>query len=308
MPRIPPHCAVGTTVPAAVGDYFAPERETLAAYLDLVPDTIDPATSDGTVGPVHALPWLYVADLTGWRGFTLARLLAAERECPCYRLSPLARDGVESLWGIIDRSATGPVVVHVELRTDAGPIPGTLREALWRGYDQPADSTGDPVSGEPANATIVFTDTQPSKRLSSPLPDATAPASGATLSYAPRASMTPEQPDGTTTLAAPPELPDRTDALERLLSAALDGVGAPEKRRRFVDSATEALVITHSTIGKQDLLFDVSPRIVLKHGHRLGALGVDHTLDALRRDLLAQVPQSPGTGDLRRTLANLLSA
>jgi len=307
MPQVPSHCTVETAVPHAAWKYFAPERETLASYLDLVPDTIDPGTGDGTLGPVHALPWFYVADLTGWRGFTLARLLAAERECPCYRLSPLARDGVESLWGVLDRSTAGPAVVHVELQTDAGPIPGTLREALWRGYDQPADGTGEPVSGEPANVIVVFTDTLPSKRLKSPLPDATAPVSGATLSYAPREIMTPEQPDGTTTLSPPPELPDRTDSLEGLLSAALDGVGAPEERRRFVDSATEALVITHSTIGKQDLLFDVSPRIALKHGHRLDALGVDDTLAALRRDLLAQVPQSPGTGELRRTLATLLS-
>lgn len=308
MPRIPPHCAVETAVPAAVAEYFDPEREILASYLDLVPDSIDLATGDSSLGPVHAVPWLYVADLTGWRGFTLARLLAAEQECPCYRLSTHARDGIESMWGVLDRSASGPVVVHIELRTDAGPIPGTLREALWRGYTHPADDLDEPVSGEPANLIVVFTDTQPSKRLNSPLPDATAPVSGATLSYAPRESMTPEQPAGTTTLATPPRLPDRTAALEQLLSSALDSVGDPAARRRFVESATEALVITHSTIGKQDLLFDVSPRIALKHGHRLDSLGVDNTLDALRRDLLAQVPQSPGTGELRTTLANLLSA
>jgi len=120
MPQVPSHCTVETAVPHAAWKYFAPERETLASYLDLVPDTIDPGTGDGTLGPVHALPWFYVADLTGWRGFTLARLLAAERECPCYRLSPLARDGVESLWGVLDRSVEGPVVVHVELREQLG--------------------------------------------------------------------------------------------------------------------------------------------------------------------------------------------
>jgi len=123
MSQIPPHCAVETAVPHAVGEYFASERQTLASYLELVPDSIDVATGDSSLGPVHALPWFYVADLTGWRGFTLARLLAAERECPCYRLSPLARDGVESLWGVLDRSTAGPAVVHVELQTDAGPIP-----------------------------------------------------------------------------------------------------------------------------------------------------------------------------------------
>lgn len=302
MQSVPPHCVVDGTLPPAVANYFASERETLASYLDGVPDHL-PATGDPTLGPVHALPWVYVADMTGWRGLALARLLAAERDCPCLRLSPLARDSVETLWRVVDRSGDGPVVLHVELRGDTGPIPGTLREALWRGYDRPdADS---PVSGDPANLLVVFTDTAPSKRLTSPLPDATAPVGGAALSYAPRDSMLPEQPAGTTTLAAPPELPDRTDELEALLSAALDGVGDPDDRRAFVDSAVEALVITHSAIGRQDLLFDIAPRIALRHGHRLED-GVGTALDALGRDLLAQVPQSPTTGELRETLAALL--
>ncbi|MFC6757042.1 hypothetical protein ACFQER_10620 [Halomicroarcula sp. GCM10025894] len=269
MQSVPPHCTVETALPAAVADYFAPEMGTLDAYLDLVPGTLEATAGDTTLGPVHALPWVYVADLTGWRGLALARLLADARECPCYRLSPLARDSVDTLWQVLDRSGEGPVVLHVELRGDTGPVPGTLREALWRGYDQPAE--GDEAAGDPANLHVVFTDTRPSKRLTSPLPDATAPVSGATLSYAPRESMTPEHPDGTTTLAAPPALSERTDRLEGLLSAALDGVGTDGERSAFVDSAVEALVITHSTIGKQDLLFDVSPRIALKHGHRLGA-------------------------------------
>ncbi|WP_277542655.1 hypothetical protein [Haloarcula laminariae] len=307
MQSVPSHCMVETALPSAVAEYFAPERETLAAYLDQVPARLDPTAGDPTVGPVHALPWLYVADLTGWRGFALARLLAAERDCPCYRLSPLARDSVDTLWRVLDRSSEGPVVLHVELRGDTGPVPGTLREALWRGYDQPAGAD-DPASGDPANLHVVFTDTRPSKRLTSPLPDATAPVSGAALSYAPRESMTPEHPHGTTTLASPPRLSERTDRLQALLSAALDGVGTDEARAAFVDSAVEALVITHSTIGKQDLLFDVSPRIALQHGHRLDSLGVEGTLAALRKDLLAQVPQSPTTGELRRTLASLLDA
>ncbi|MDS0259954.1 hypothetical protein NDI56_11165 [Haloarcula sp. S1CR25-12] len=308
MPSVPPHCTVETALPPAVADYFRPERETVASYLDLVSDRIDPTAGDPTLGPVQALPWLYVADLTGWRGLALARLLAAERDCPCYRLSPLARDAVDSLWAILDRSADGPVVLHVELRGDTGPVPGTLREALWRGYEYAPGGSDEPVTGEPANVVVVFTDTRPSKRLTSPLPDATAPVSGATLSYAPRDSMTPEHPDGTTTLPAPPALADRTDRLETLLSAALDSVGTDPERAAFVDSAAEALVITHSVIGKQDLLFDVSPRIALKHGHRVERLGVDGALAALRDDLLTQVPQSPTTGELRGTLATLLAA
>jgi len=304
MQSVPPHCTVERAVPAALADYFSPELATLEAYLDLVPETLETRGGDPSLGPVAALPWLYVADLTGWRGLALARSLAAERDCPCYRLSPLARDSVETLWRVLDRSSEGPVVCHVELRGDTGPVPGTLREALWRGYDQPAGGSDEPASGDPTNLHVVFTDTRPSKRLTSPLPDATAPVSGATLSYAPRESMTPEHPHGTTTLAAPPALSDRTDRLETLLSAGLDGVDTG--RDAFVDSAVEALVITHSTIGKQDLLFDVSPRIALKHGHRLDALGVDGALTALREDLLAQVPQSPTTGELRRTLASLL--
>lgn len=305
MQSVPPHCVVDGTLPSVVTAYFAPERETLSSYLDAVPDSLDLTTADPTTGPVHALPWVYVADLTGWRGLALARSMAADRDCPCYRLSPLARDSVETLWAILDRSSDGPVVVHVELRGDTGPVPGTLREALWRGYERP-DGSETPVSGDPANLLVVFTDTSPSKRLTSPLPDSTAPVGGATLSYAPRDSMLPEQPDGTTTLASPPQLSNRTDALETLLADALDGVGDADSRATFVDSAVEALVITHSTIGKQDLLFDVSPRIVLRYGHRLDALGVDAALAALRRDLLAEVPQSPGTAELRETLATLL--
>jgi len=305
MQSVPPHCTVDGPVPTALAEYFAPELETVASYLELVPESVDPAVGDPSLGPVQAVPWFYVADLTGWRGLALARSLAAERDCSCYRLSPLARDSVDTLWHVLDRSSEGPVVLHLELRGDTGPVPGTLREALWHGYDQPAGGDDRAVSGDPTNLCVVFTDTRPSKRLTSPLPDATAPVSGATLSYAPRESMTPEHPHGTTTLATPPALPERTERLETLLSDALDGTDSDE-RAAFVDSAVEALVITHSTIGKQDLLFDVSPRIALKHGHRLDSLGVDGALGALREDLLAQVPQSPTTGELRRTLASLL--
>lgn len=306
MQPVPSHCVVEDTPSSAVASYFNPERRTLSSYLDAVPDHVDRAASDPTIGPVHALPWVYVADLTGWRGLALARLLAAGRGCQCHRLSPMARDSVDTLWRLLDRSGDGPVVVHVELRDDAGPIPGTLREALRRGYERPGEDGT--ASGEPANAVVVFTDTSPSKRLSSPLPDATAPAGGATLSYAPRDSMLPEQPAGTTRLAAPPALPERTAALEALLSSALSDVGTEGDRESFIDSAVEALVITHSTIGRQDLLFDVSPRTALRHGHRLAADGVQTALAALRRDLLAQVPQSPGTAALRETLATLLDS
>jgi hypothetical protein len=305
MDSVPPRCVLSATPSSAVEAYFAPERETLASYLDAVPDGLDPGSPDPTTGPVQALPWVYVADLTGWRGLAIARLLAAERDCPCYRLSPLARDSVETMWRIVDRSGDRPVVLHVELRGDTGPVPGTLREALWRGYERSGE--GPTVSGDPANLLVVFTDTSPSKRLDSPLPDATAPVSGAVLSYAPRDSMLPEHPDGTTTLASPPTLADRTDELETLLVSALEGNGGPDDRTRFVDSAVEALATTHATIGKQDLLFDVSPRTALKYGHRLDDTGVEAALAALRRDLLAQVPRSPGTADLRETLATLLS-
>jgi hypothetical protein len=306
MDSVPPRCVVDGTPASAVEAYFAPEHETLASYLDAVPEELDPGSVDPTSGPVHALPWVYVADLTGWRGLAVARLLAAERDCPCYRLSPLARDSVETLLRMVDRSGDGPVVVHVELRGDTGPVPGTLREALWRGYELP-DEDGTQVSGDPANLLVVFTDTSPSKRLQSPLPDATAPVSGAVLSYAPRDSMLPEHPDGTTVLAAPPTLADRTDELEALLSDALEGTNTEAERATFVESAVAALATTHATIGKQDLLFDVSPRTALKYGHRLEDTGVDAALAALRRDLLAQVPQSPGTAELRETLATLLS-
>lgn len=304
MPSVPSHCAVETALPPSFNAYFAPERQTIESYLELVPETLDLAAGDASVGPIHALPWMYVADLTGWRGFALARLLAAARDCPCYRLSALARDSVDSLWPVLARSSDGPVVLHVELRSETGPVPGTLREALRRGF---APSTAEIDEGEPANLHVVFTDTRPSKRLTSPLPDAVGPVSGAALSYAPRESMPPEHPDGTTSLAAPPDLPDRTDRLETLLRDALDGV-APDDRDRFVDSAVEALVTTHSAIGRQDLLFDVSPRIALKHGHRLEELGVDASLLALRDDLLAQVPKTPTTGELRGTLSALLAA
>ncbi|WP_254272578.1 hypothetical protein [Haloarcula marina] len=309
MSSVPSHCRVATSLPAAVREYFTPEMEVFADYLDGVPAALTPESADASVGPIHAVPWFYVADLTGWRGFTLARLLAAELDCPCTRLSPLARDAVSTLWSLVEESAAGPVVVHVELRTDTGPVPGTFREALRRGYDQPPQAAGDaaPVSGNPADLVVVFTDTAPSKRLTSPLPSATDPTTGAVLSYAPRESMLPEQPDGTTVLDAPPGPNERTDRLEALLAGALAGVGDSEDRERYVERAVEALVITHSTIGRQDLLFDVSPRVALKHGHRLDRVGPSDALDALHRDILAQVPQSPGSGDLRRTLADLLA-
>ncbi|WP_276273212.1 hypothetical protein [Haloarcula litorea] len=293
-----------TDLPDAVGEYFAPELSTVASYLDRVPAALD--DGDPTVGPVHPVPWLYVADLTGWRGLALARLLAARRDCPCYGLSALAADAVETLWAAVDRSADGPVVVHLELRGDAGPIPAALREALRRGYERPAGPDADAVAGDPTNVVVVFTDTDPSKRLDSPLPDATTPVSGAALSYAPRDSMTPEQPAGTTTLPAPPALGDRTDELAAVLSAALDGTGSESDREQYVDSAVEALATTHAAVGRRDLLFDVSPRVALAHGHRLPAVGLDDALAGLRRDLLARVPESPGSEELRATLADLL--
>ena len=79
MHPIPPHNTIETALPPAVTDYFAPELATLRSYLEQGPPPSDSAAGDATLGPVPALPWLYVADLTGWRGFALARLLAAER-------------------------------------------------------------------------------------------------------------------------------------------------------------------------------------------------------------------------------------
>ncbi|WP_276275560.1 hypothetical protein [Haloarcula regularis] len=116
MPAVPPHCRLDVSLPDAAGDYFAPEHASLTAYLDLVPASLDPDAGDAAFGPVFPLPWFYVADLTGWHGSALARLLAAEVGGPCYQLSTSARDSVPTLWTILEASASGPVVVYVELR------------------------------------------------------------------------------------------------------------------------------------------------------------------------------------------------
>lgn len=305
MSPVPPHCCVETTPPVAASDYFAAERATVEGYLDMVPDSVD-HVGDAAVGPITVLPWLYVADLTGWRGGMLARLLADERDCPCYQLSVRARDAVETLWSVLDASAEGPVVVHMELGSESGPVPGTLREALGRGFRQPSwqvPEGRDPVVGRAADTIVVFTDTQPSKRITSPLPEATTPYTGAVLSYAPRQGMLPEQPDGTTFLAEPPAIHEREAKLETLLLATVPE--APDSQQ-FVSAAVEALSITHSVIGKRDLLFDISPRLALKYGRQLDTLSLSDALDRFRADLLGQVPQSPGSADLRETLADLL--
>ena len=304
MSQVPSHCRLEPTLPVAAGDYFATERDTIEAYLELIPGRLD--HGDAAVGPIDPVPWLYVADLTGWRGATLARLLATARDCPCYELSAMARDAVPALWEILRESATGPVVVHIELRGDTGPVPGTLREALRRGFRQPdrqVPDDRDPVAGEAANTVVVFTDTRPSKRLSSPLPAATTPYTGAVLSYAPRPSMLPEQPDGTTYLADPPAIHEREAKLESFL---LETVPDTPDSEQFVGAAVDALSITHSVIGKRELLFDVSPRLALKYGGRLDSLSLSVALDRLRADILGQVPQSPGSTELRETLADLL--
>ncbi|MFC6974673.1 hypothetical protein ACFQL1_08240 [Halomicroarcula sp. GCM10025709] len=218
----------------------------------------------------------------------------------------MARDAVPTLWEVLRESADGPVVVHLELRGDTGPVPGTLREALRRGFRQPERQVPDgrdPVDGEAANAVVVFTDTQPSKRLASPLPAATTPHTGAVLSYAPRPSMLPEQPDGTTFLADPPAIHEREAKLESFLFATIPDTPDSEQ---FVGAAVDALSITHSVIGKRELLFDVSPRLALKYGAQLDALPLSVALDRLRADILGQVPQSPGSTELRETLADLL--
>lgn len=306
MARVPSHYHCSTSLPASVHAYFETERAAIEAYVDTVPNRVDLA-GDATVGPIHPLPWLYVADQTGWRGGALASLLAAERDCPCYRLPAHARDAESALWTIIDESAGGPVVVHLELRGDTGPLPETLRQAAGRGYRYSfADADRESVDGEPANVLVVFTDTQPSKRLTSPLPDATSPFVGAALSYAPRRSMLPEQPDGTTHLADPPALQNRDEKLEALLDDALAEVGTETEREQFVAAAVDALVTVHALIGEHDLLFDVSPRAAIKHGQRLDDAPVDEALAALRTDLLQQVPQSPGSEAVRETLSDLL--
>jgi len=308
MARVPSHYHCSTSPPASVGDYFEPERTTVEAYLDTVPNRVDLA-GDATIGPIQPLPWLYVADQTGWRGGALASLLAAERDCPCYRLPVHARDAESALWTIIDESAGGPVVVHLELRGDSGHLPETLRQAVGRGYRYAfADADRESVDGEPANVLAVFTDTWPSKRLTSPLPDATTPFVGAALSYAPRRSMVPEQPDGTTHLADPPTLQERDEKLAALLTDALAERGTDSDRDRYVDAAVDALVTTHALVGEHDLLFDVSPRTAIKHGQRLDDESVDDALAGLRTDLLQQVPQSPGSQAVRETLSDLLSS
>ncbi|RLM44505.1 hypothetical protein DVK00_08545 [Haloarcula sp. Atlit-47R] len=295
-----------TDLPAAATDYFAPELDALDSYLDTVPATIDAAAGDAAVGPIHALPWFYVADLTGWRGSTLARLLAAEAGAPCYELSAGAADALPALWSVVDESGRGPVVLHLELQGEGGRIVRTLREALRRDYTHTPDSWDEPVRGDPANLHVVFTDTNPSKRLSVPLPAATTPTTGAVLSYAPRWSMLPERPDGTTVLPDPPALHDREAELKQFLLAALAERGSDDARQQYVDNAVEILSITHSLIGKRDLLFDVSPRPALKYGALLEELSVGAATERLGRDVLGQVPQSPGSEGVRATLRDLL--
>lgn len=304
MASIPDRCRLDTDLPPAASEYFGPELDSLRGYLDLVPDRLDPAAGDAAMGPVFAVPWVYVADLTGWRGGVLARLLAADRDCPCYQLSTAARDAVPTLWDIIDESAGGPVVLHVELRGESGPLPPTLWEAVDRGYRRPGTDDRPAVSGEPANLLVVFTDTSPSKRLDAPLPDSSTPLTGAVLSYAPRRGMLPECPDGTTILAPPPAFHDRDAVLETFLDQALAATDA-SSRDQFVPSAVETLSITHSLIGKRDLLFDVSPRVALKYGRLLDDISPSKALDRLQADVLQQIPQTPGSEDLRTTLQDL---
>ncbi|MBV0900918.1 hypothetical protein [Haloarcula salina] len=307
MTSVADHRRLSTAPPAATSDYFAPELRSIEGYLETVPDAVDAAAGDAAFGPIHSLPWLYVADLTGWRGGTLARLLADERDCPCYELSAMAGDALPALWEIVDESGEGPVVLHFELQSEGGPVSRTLREAARRGYAHSPDGWDRPVRGESANLHVVFTDTAPSKRLSVPLPAATTPLTGAVLSYAPRSGMVPELPDATTVLDDPPALQARESELEAFLRSALGGDGDGERSDEYVDGAVEILSITHSAIGRRDLLFDVSPRVALKYGGLLDRLSVEEALDRLGRDVLAQVPQSPGSEELRRTLRDLLS-
>jgi len=295
-----------TDLPPATTEYFAPELETIASYLETVQPTIETAAGDAAVGPIHSIPWFYVADLTGWRSGSLARLLAAERGAACYELSAGAADALPALWSLIDESGDGPVVLHLELQGEGGRIPRTLQEALRRGYAHTPDGWDEPVRGEPSNLHVVFTDTNPSKRLATPLPAATTPTTGAVLSYAPRRSMLPERPDGTAMLADPPALHDRETELEQFLLAALADYGDDDARQQYVDRAVEILSITHSLIGKRDLLFDVSPRPALKYGALLDDFSVSAATERLGRDVLGQVPQSPGSEDIRSTLRDLL--
>jgi hypothetical protein len=306
MASVDDHRRRRTDLPAAATEYFAPELATIESYLETVPTTIDTVAGDAAIGPIHGLPWFYVADLTGWRGATLARLLATEQDAACYELSAGAADALPALWSLIDESGDGPVVLHLELQGEGGRIVRTLREALRRGYAYTPNGWDEPVRGDPANLYVVFTDTNPSKRLSVPLPAATTPTTGAVLSYAPRRSMLPERPDGTTMLTAPPALHDREAELEAFLLAAVADYGDDDAREQYVDRAVEILSITHSLIGKRDLLFDVSPRPALKYGTLLDSLSVGAATERLGRDVLGQVPQSPGSEDIRATLRDLL--
>ena len=306
MDSVDDHRRRTTDLPPATTEYFAPELATIDSYLETVPPTVDTAAGDAAVGPIHTLPWFYVADLTGWRGATLARLLAAERDAAYYELSAGAADALPALWSLIDESGDDPVVLHLELQGEGGRIVRTLREALRRGYEHVPDGWDEPVRGDPANLHVVFTDTNPSKRLTAPLPAATTPTTGAVLSYAPRRSMLPERPDGTTMLSDPPALHDREAELEQFLLAALAEHGDGGTREQYVGHAVEILSITHSLIGKRDLLFDVSPRPALKYGTLLDSLSVGAATERLGRDVLGQVPQSPGSEDIRATLRDLL--
>lgn len=306
MASVDDHRRCTTDVPPETTDYFAPELDAIDGYLETVPATLDAVSGDAAIGPIHSLPWFYVADLTGWRGGTLARLLAAERDCPCYELSNGAADALAALWSLVDESGDGPVVLHLELQGESGRIPRTLQEALRRGYAHEPEGWDEPVSGEPSNLHVVFTDTNPSKRLAAPLPAATTPTTGAVLSYAPRRSMLPEQPDGTSVLPDTPALHDREAKLEQFLLATLDGCGDDDARQQYVDRAVEILSITHSLVGKRELLFDVSPRVALKYGGLLDRLSVPTATERLGRDVLGQVPQSPGSEDIRATLRDLL--
>ncbi|WP_276275559.1 hypothetical protein [Haloarcula regularis] len=140
-----------------------------------------------------------------------------------------------------------------------------------------------------------------------PLPDSTTPLAGAVLSYAPRRGMLPELPDGTTYLDDPPAIHDREAKLEALLSEAIDA-GSAAARETFVAGAVETLSITHSLVGKRDLLFDVSPRVALKYGPMLDRTSPSKALERLQADVVQQVPQTPGSENLRTTLRDLFPA
>ena len=304
MPPFLERASLETPVPDALTEYFTPEMDALDGYLSQVASAGPAGAGDGALGPVSSLPWLYVPDLTGWRGGCLARCLASERGRQCVQLPAVESNRNERLRACFEASRTDPLVLHVEVTGDGRRLGVALQEVF--SSDSHGSASTDDAAARPESPLIVLiTDTSPSKRIDAPLPLASQPSAGAVLSYAPRQGMVPDCPDGTTFLPEPPALHARTDELEALLVELFPESSSGDEIM-FAEFTAEALSITHSLIGKRDLLFDVSPRAALKYGFQLDSLGLDRAKRRLKQDILGQIPQTPGSDDLRATLGDLL--